>query len=79
VPIRHDLASVGDLAVIADQIEQSGDRAVYLKALVKPLINLIWIAGIVFVLGSLIALWPDAREQRRLVQRYDEALAPATP
>jgi cytochrome c biogenesis factor len=41
--------------------------------LVKPLVNLIWVAGIVFVLGSLIALWPDAREQRRLVRR----LAPA--
>jgi len=42
--------------------------------LVKPLVNLIWIAGIVFVLGSMVALWPDAREQRRLVGR----LVPAT-
>jgi cytochrome c biogenesis factor len=37
--------------------------------LVKPLVNLIWIAGLVFLLGSAIALWPDAREQRRLVTR----------
>jgi uncharacterized iron-regulated membrane protein len=37
--------------------------------LVKPLVNLIWIAGIVFVIGSGVALWPDAREQRRLVAR----------
>ena len=29
--------------------------------------NLIWIAGIVFLLGSAVAIWPDAREQRRLV------------
>ena len=36
----------------------------------KPLVNLIWLAGVVFVLGSLIALWPDAREQRRLATRY---------
>ncbi len=28
--------------------------------------NLIWLAGLVFVLGALITLWPDAREQRRL-------------
>ncbi|MDX6504602.1 MAG: cytochrome c-type biosis protein CcmF, partial [Gaiellaceae bacterium] len=74
--IRHDVASLGDLAVIADQINQTGSRAVYLKALAKPLINLIWIAGFVFVLGSAITLWPDAREQRRLADRYDEALAP---
>jgi hypothetical protein len=33
----------------------------------------------VFVLGSMIALWPDAREERRLVARYDEALAPVVP
>jgi hypothetical protein len=41
---------------------------------VKPLVNLIWIAGIVFLLGSAVALWPDAREQRRLAAR----LVPAT-
>ena len=39
--------------------------------------NLIWLAGLVFVLGSLIALWPDAREQRRLAVRYESAGAPA--
>ena len=51
----------------------------FLKALVKPLVNLIWIAGFVFVGGALIALWPDAREQRRLALRYGryEALAKA--
>ena len=41
-------------------------RRVFFKVLVKPLVNLIWIAGIVFLFGSLVALWPDAREQRRL-------------
>jgi len=40
----------------------------------KPLVNLLWLAGFVFVGGSLIALWPDAREERRLASRY----APAT-
>jgi len=33
-------------------------------------VNLIWLAGLVFVLGSLITLWPDAREERRLATRY---------
>ncbi len=37
--------------------------------LVKPLVNLIWLAGFVFVAGSLVAIWPDAREQRRLAAR----------
>ena len=48
---------------------------VFFKVLVKPLVNLIWIAGIVFLFGSLVALWPDAREQRRLVARLALARA----
>ena len=35
--------------------------------------NLIWLAGLVFLLGSLITLWPDAREERRLATRYARA------
>ena len=55
-----------DLYVIADDVNAK-TNVVYFKVLVKPLVNLIWIAGIVFLLGSVVALWPDAREQRRLV------------
>jgi len=55
-----------DTYVIFDQ--QQG-KDVYFKVLIKPLVNLIWIAGFVFLAGSLVALWPDAREQRRLVAR----------
>jgi cytochrome c-type biogenesis protein CcmF len=73
VAIRSDLLTGEDLFVIADQID--GDRTVYFKVFVKPLVNLVWIAGLVFVLGALITLWPDAREQRRLAART--ALAPA--
>ena len=50
----------------------------YFRVFVKPLVNLIWVAGLVFLLGSLIALWPDAREQRRLVERTRELGVPAT-
>jgi cytochrome c biogenesis factor len=42
---------------------------VVVKALVNPLVDLIWLAGFVFLLGSLIAMWPDEREQRRLARR----------
>jgi len=71
VGIKTDWLRAQDLYVIANF--DRGSQAVFFKILVKPLVNLIWLAGIVFVLGSLIALWPDAREQRRLVTR----LAPA--
>ena len=52
--------------MIADDINPK-TNVVYVKVLVKPLVNLIWVAGLVFLLGSAVALWPDAREQRRLV------------
>jgi cytochrome c-type biogenesis protein CcmF len=68
VSIRHDLLTGGDLFMIADQVNRDG--TVDLKVLQKPLVNLIWFAGFVFLAGSLIALWPDAREERRLAERY---------
>jgi cytochrome c-type biogenesis protein CcmF len=68
VAIRHNPLTGGDLYLIADQV--NADGSIDLKALDKPLVNLIWLAGLVFVGGSLIALWPDAREERRLAERY---------
>jgi len=72
VGIKTDWLRAEDLYVIADDINTKTQVA-YVKVLVKPLVNLIWVAGIVFLFGSAVALWPDAREQRRLVTR----LAPA--
>ncbi|HEU0337203.1 MAG TPA: heme lyase CcmF/NrfE family subunit [Gaiellaceae bacterium] len=74
VGIRSDWVTGEDLFVIAEQVNPDG--TVYFRVFVKPLVNLIWLAGIVFVLGSLITLWPDAREERRLAMRYREAGAP---
>jgi cytochrome c-type biogenesis protein CcmF len=76
VGIRSDRLTGEDLFVIAEQIDPDG--TVYFRVFVKPLVNLIWVAGLVFLLGSVIALWPDAREQRRLVARTDEIGVPAT-
>jgi cytochrome c-type biogenesis protein CcmF len=66
VGIHTDWLRAEDTYTILDQ--QDGN-AIYLKVLIKPLVNLIWLAGFVFLAGSLVALWPDAREQRRLVAR----------
>jgi len=74
VAIRRDWKA-GDLFLIADQVNANG--TVDLKALEKPLVNLIWFAGFVFIGGCLIAMWPDAREERRLAERYAGAVARA--
>ncbi|MBX5474442.1 MAG: heme lyase CcmF/NrfE family subunit, partial [Thermoleophilia bacterium] len=75
VSIYHDPRNLGDVFTIADQIGKDG--TLYLKVLVKPLVNLIWLAGVVFVGGALVAMWPDAVEQRRLAERYEPGAAHA--
>ena len=72
VGIRSDHVTGEDLYVITDQINK--DQSINFKVLVKPLVNLIWVAGFVFVGGSLVALWPDAREERRLAARYAQTV-----
>jgi cytochrome c-type biogenesis protein CcmF len=76
VGIRSDRLTGEDLFVITEQIDPDG--TVYFRVFVKPLVNLIWIAGLVFLIGSAITLWPDAREQRRLVARTSGIGVPAT-
>src|SRR5512145_938394 len=76
VGIRSDRLTGEDLFVIAEQIDPDG--SVYFRVFVKPLVNLIWLAGLVFLLGAAIALWPDRREQRRLVARAEAVGLPAT-
>ena len=71
--IRTDYLRAEDLDLILEQ--PNDDGSIYLKVIVMPLVNLIWLSGLVFLLGSVITLWPDAREQRRLVERYQSARA----
>ena len=71
VGIRTDYLTGEDLFVIAEQVNEDG--TVFFRVFTKPLVNLIWLAGLVFLLGSMITLWPDAREERRLATRYATA------
>jgi cytochrome c-type biogenesis protein CcmF len=73
VAIRSDWLTAEDLFLDAQRIYPNGD--VQLRVFVKPLVNLLWVAGFVFLLGAVVAMWPDAREQRRLALRYAPAHA----
>jgi len=75
--IYHDPRSLGDVFTTAQLAGNGNTNKIDLKVLVKPLINLIWVAGFVFVAGALVAMWPDAVEQRRLAARYAAGAAPA--
>src|SRR5215470_14463693 len=74
--IYHDPRSLGDVFTKAS-LAGKHTTNIDLEVFVKPLVNLIWVAGFVFVAGALIAMWPDAVEQRRLAARYAAGAAPA--
>jgi cytochrome c-type biogenesis protein CcmF len=73
VGIHTNWLRAEDVYVIFDQ--PGGNGTFFVKVLVKPLVNFLWIGGYLFIFGSLIAMWPDAREQRRLVARLAFARA----
>ena len=54
IGLKTDWLRGEDLYVIADDVNPT-THVVYVKVLVKPLVNLIWVAGIVFLLGSAVA------------------------
>jgi len=77
VGIHTDWLRAADVMLIGDQFDKDG--SVFLKIAVNPLIDLIWLAGIVFLIGSVVAMWPDAREQRQLARRSLEIDALPAP
>jgi cytochrome c-type biogenesis protein CcmF len=61
--IRTDWRRAEDLFVIAEQFDANG--TVWVKVLVNPLVDLIWLSGGIFLLGSLVTLWPQRRKPER--------------
>lgn len=55
-----------DLYVILAGWEGTGQTATF-KAYINPLVNWLWIGGFVFIIGTLIAAWPNPQDQRRRV------------
>ena len=48
------------------------------KIYLNPLVNWVWAGGFIFILGTLVAAWPDPTEVRRRVTSA-VAMAPARP
>ncbi len=72
VDIRTSFTRGDDLYAILQGVTAN---SVTIKALVNPMVSVIWLAGIVFLLGAAITIWPDPREARQLARRYATALA----
>ncbi len=54
----------GDFYVILVSWEEIGDEGTTFKVYLNPLVGWIWWGGVILVIGTLIAVWPDRRESR---------------
>jgi len=57
-----------DLYLILNGVDDS--QAATFQAVINPLIVWLWVGGIVMFIGSVIAIWPDKQEKKRLIARY---------
>jgi len=74
VDIDRSMLTGTDVYTILQAVSPDGG-SVTVKALVNPMVALIWVAGLIFAAGALVAMWPDPREARQLARRYAAALA----
>ena len=58
-----------DLYVILNDFDLKKKVATF-KVLVNPLIVWIWIGGFVIMFGTIIVMWPDATEKKRMAAKY---------
>lgn len=58
--MRSTLA--GDLYVVLMEWHSGADASITLKAYYNPLVNWLWIGGVLLVLGTLAAGWPDRKK-----------------
>ena len=83
VATMHEYEGVGlaapqvhvSLRVAVIEVQASDERshaAVPLTVLVNPVVDLLWLGGLLIGLGTLIAIWPDPHVARRLARRYAE-------
>ncbi len=67
IPATRSTASE-DFYVILAGWDNTGQLATF-KTYLNPLINWLWFGGLVFVIGTMVAVWPDAEAERRAVGR----------
>lgn len=77
IPAKHSTLT-DDLYVILAGWEGTGETATF-KAYINPLVNWLWIGGAVFIIGTVIAVWPNPQEQKERVRSGAKISRMATP
>ena len=66
-----------DFYILLINWEPTTANAATLRLYLNPLINWVWAGGFVFVLGTLIAAWPDPRDEKVRVARQERLVVSA--
>lgn len=67
-----------DFYVLLVNWEPTTADAATFRAFLNPMINWVWAGGVIFVIGTLIAAWPDPRKERqRVTQPHPAAIGAA--
>lgn len=77
IPGKHTTLLGDDFYVLLVTWEETTLSSATFKVYVNPLVNWVWGGGLVFILGTLIAAWPDFSEERRAVAQVSRRPAPA--
>ncbi len=67
IPATRMTLTGDDLYVLLVAWEQVSMSSATIKVYYNPLVNWVWGGGLVFIVGTFIAAWPDFREERRPV------------
>jgi len=63
IPDKQITTMLSDIYIILAGWEGTGQSATF-KAYINPLVNWLWIGGIVFILGTIVAAWPSPTPRR---------------
>ncbi len=67
IPGKYTNLLGDDFYVLLVTWEETSLSSATFKVYVNPLVNWVWGGGLVFILGTLVAAWPDFSEERRAV------------
>lgn len=76
IPATLITATGDDLYLLLVQWEPVNLSSATIKVYYNPLINWVWGGGLIFVIGTLVAAWPDFSEERRPVAMTRRAPTP---
>jgi cytochrome c-type biogenesis protein CcmF len=73
IPAVRSTAKEDLYVIVAGWDQASG--IVSFKATINPLVSWIWVGGLVFIFGTLVAAWPELERRRVTVKRYAPRLS----